>query len=278
MFAAGDAVIAIAADDSIVFSGFREVKVGSGGAVAGREISSQRTLIVGWSSLGARILRELDQLLGGRTPVDVLVDDAMVAGRAFEPPTCSSLAVTLHRSDDEAAQLSEMISGNAYEHVIVLGYRDRLSLAEVDAHTLLTLLTLRRAREGVAVAPRVVAEVVDSRMVALAETAGADDLVVSDRLASLMIAQLSENPSVRAVLEELFAPYGASIELHRADSYIVQGPQEFAVAVAAARSQGAVAIGYRLGSGEVVLNPPKSAKVSLGRDDQVVVLTGSCRR
>ncbi len=107
-------------------------------------------------------------------------------------------------------------------------------------------------------APRVVTEVVDSRMVGLAETAGADDLVVSDRLASLMVAQLSENPTVRAVLEELFAPHGASIELHRADSYVDQGPLEFAVAVAATRSDGAVAIGYRLGTGEVVLNPPKS--------------------
>ncbi len=69
----------------------------------------------------------------------MLVAEALVGGRSVELPTCLSLAVTLHRCDDEAAQLSEMIDGNAYEHVIVLAYRDGLSLAEVDAHSLLIL-------------------------------------------------------------------------------------------------------------------------------------------
>lgn len=279
VFGSGDEVIAVAADDdSVVFSGFRDVEEADGTGSTASEASSQRMLIVGWSSLGVRILRELDHLMVRRTPVDVLVDDALVGPRFLDPPSCSSLAVTVHRSDDEAAQLTEMISRNGYEHVIVLAYRDGLSLAEVDAHTLLTLLTLRRAREEAVVSPRVVAEVVDSRMVALAETAGADDLVVSDRLASLMIAQLAENPSVRAALDELFAPGGASIELQRSDRYVGPGPREFAGAVAAARAQGQVAIGYRLATGEVVLNPPKHTAVSLGPDDQLVVLTGTCRR
>jgi Trk K+ transport system NAD-binding subunit len=270
VFGPGDAVIAVAADDdSVVFNGFREAMPSPTRVATKGPRSSQRMLIVGWSSLGARILQELDQLLVGRTPVDVLVDDALVGLRSLDIPECPSLDVIFHRSQDEAAQLSELVSGTVYEHVIVLAYRDGLSLAEVDAHTMLTLLTLRRGREGVASWPRVVAEVVDSRMVALAETAGADDLVVSDRLASLMIAQLAENPSVRAVLDDLFSPHGVTIELQPAHAYVDGGPQEFAVAVSAALSRQESAIGYRLANGEVVLNPSKTTRLSLGSDDWV---------
>jgi len=275
-FGPGDAVIAVATDDdSAVFTGIRADVAPDPAVHVAQERTSQRMLIVGWSSLGSRILRELDQLLLGHTPVDVLVDDALVGLRPLEAPTCASLDVTFHRSPDEASRLSEMVAQNCYEHVIVLAYRDGLSLAEVDAHTMLTLLTLRRAREGATASPRVVAEVVDSRMVALAETAGADDLVVSDRLASLMIAQLAENPSVRAVLDDLFAPGGASIELHPADAYTDAEPQEFAVAVTSAMALREVAIGYRLANGDVVLNPSKKTRISLGPDDQLVVVTGT---
>lgn len=276
VFEPGDTVIAIAADDdSVVFSGFLAVEAHDGTGKGPEPASSQRMLIVGWSSLGARILRELDRLLVGRTPIDVVVDDALVGPRAIEAATWASLEVTFHRSGDEAAEVAAMVSRTTYEHVIVLAYRDGLSLGEVDAHTMLTLLTLRRARLNAAISPRVVAEVVDSRTVPLAETAGADDLVVSDRLASLMIAQLAENPSVRAVLDDLFAPGGASIELRPAGAYLSVGSQEFAAAVAVARSRDQVAIGYRKASGEVVLNPPKSTRLALGRDDQLVVMTGT---
>ena len=83
----------------------------------------------------------------------------------------------------------------------------------------------------------------------------ADDLVVSDRLASLFIAQLAENPSVRGVLDELFGFDGALIELHPAGAYLSAKAGPFATSVAAARARGCAAIGYRRADGQVVVNP-----------------------
>jgi hypothetical protein len=157
---------------------------------------------------------------------------------------------------------------NSYDHVVVLGYRDTLSPAHADARTLLTLLTLRNVRRQA----RVVAEVLDSRDAIIAERTGADDLVVSDQLSSLMIAQLTERPELNHVLGELFHPAGASISLRPADLYVGAGALSYATVVSAARDQGQVALGYRLAGGQVILNPPKSATVTLRPDDQVVVL------
>jgi hypothetical protein len=96
--------------------------------------------------------------------------------------------------------------------------------------------------------------------------------VVSDQLSSLMIAQLTERPELNHVLGELFGAAGASISLRPADLYVDAGPVPYATVAAAARAQSQVALGYRLAGGQVVLNPPKPATVTLSADDQVVVL------
>jgi hypothetical protein len=119
----------------------------------------------------------------------------------------------------------------------------------------------------------VVAEVIDSRNAVIAERTGADDLVVSDQLSSLMIAQLAERPELHQVLGGLFAADGPSISLKPADLYVPAERLTFASVVAAARAQGQVALGYRLAeAGQVALNPPKSTAVTLSAADQVIIL------
>src|SRR5205807_6474094 len=140
----------------------------------------------------SRILRELDGLLEERTPVEVVFDDSLVAARSVGSEGCSKLDVSFDSTDDELSRLHELIPAREYEHMVVLGYRDGLTPGQAGARTMLTLLALRRLNARCPWTPRVVAEVLDSRDTAVAETAGADDLVVSDRLASLMVAQLAE--------------------------------------------------------------------------------------
>jgi hypothetical protein len=163
--------------------------------------------------------------------------------------------------------------GRPYDQVIVLGYREGISAAEADARTLLTLLSVRHTWPPHGdERPRVVAEVLDSRNVAIAQATGVDDFVVSDELSSLMIAQLSERPHLRLVFDELFDAKGASIAVQPASWYTTGQAVPFADVVAAARAREQIALGYRLDDGTVVVNPPKSETVTLGPRDDVVVL------
>jgi hypothetical protein len=173
------------------------------------------------------------------------------------------------------------VSGRTFDHVIILGYRDGLSASDADARTLLTLLLLRRALDDSAVdggRSRIVTELLDARDVELARATGADDFVVSDALSSYMLAQLSENPELEPVFEDLFDAEGSAIALKPAGWYVRAGnPVSFAQVVAAARARGEVALGYRLADGgegepEIVMNPAKSASASLGGSDRVIVI------
>src|SRR6185369_489840 len=121
----------------------------------------------------------------------------------------------------------------------------------------------------------------DVRNRALAEVARADDFIVSDRLISLYLAQVAENKALAAVFEDLFHPVGSEIFLRPASDYVIEGSEvDFYTIVEAARRRYEVAIGYRVGAQAndarhgygVVVNPPKSRRVTFAPDDRIIVL------
>lgn len=139
---AGDRVIAISADDdTVVFGGFKDVQApppprtpASNGASAGS------MLVVGWSTLGARILAELDAVASGPRTVDVAVDDTMVPAGSLVA-AADRLTVRFLAGADDPDRLVALVQEHGYDHVVALGYRDALTPAHADARTLLSLLT-----------------------------------------------------------------------------------------------------------------------------------------
>jgi hypothetical protein len=88
-----------------------------------------------------------------------------------------------------------------------------------------------------------------------------------------MLAQLSERHELSQVFVDLFDRTGCSIELRETLQYGAHKATSFADIVATASSLGHSAIGYRrTATGEVVVNPAKSAPLSLGIDDEIIVV------
>jgi hypothetical protein len=125
-----------------------------------------------------------------------------------------------------------------------------------------------------------VAEILDSRKAELARVAAADDMVVSDNLAALLIAQVSENPSLAPVFDDLFDAEGASLNVNPIEHYVPLGKSiEFAELVAIGRSHGESVIGYRTLKGSkhdpasgVKLNPLKTDQFKPAEGDGLVVI------
>jgi Trk K+ transport system NAD-binding subunit len=273
VIAPGDQVIAIAADDDcVVFTGYvRDVDVER---VAGAVLTSsaQRIAVLGWSSLGIGVLRELDRFLGAGSLIDLLVDRTIFAAEDVALPEFERCTARVHALDPGPQALIEVLSGNHYDQAIVLGYRAQLAADQADARSMLTLLALERAFASDPKPPRVVAEMLDRANVAVAQTTGVDDFIVSDELSSLMIAQLSERLELQDVFRELFDAGGCSLALHPAPLYAPDHPTSYLSIVASGVDRRATVIGYRLGSAPAVLNPAKSSTVQLGAGDQVLVL------
>ncbi|MCU1358457.1 MAG: hypothetical protein JWM89_3875 [Acidimicrobiales bacterium] len=282
LFPVGAEVISVAEDDdTVVFTDFVPTPPVSVDSSRPFEEPAQRVLMIGWSDLGPAVLDELDEFLTPGSSVDLVVDpsllgvdDAWPGAEALDPalPVTANCTTTVWPVGGGPEQLME-IARQGYDQAIVLGYRGDVSIGESDARTMLTLLTLAKTWPAGTGGPRVVAEMLDRANVAVAQTTGVEDFIVSDELSSLMIAQLSERLELHLVFDELFDADGCFVALHPAPLYAPDGEITFAEVVAAASERGETALGWRTaGNNQVVLNPAKSAMVTLGPVDQVLVL------
>jgi hypothetical protein len=251
----------------------------------------EHILVMGWSPLGPLLLRELDYYVGPGSTARVVVDPGLVPAEVVERSvSLRNLQLTVIAIDArEPIMLAEVLDDHPVDHIIMLCYRDGLTEVESDASALLALLQVRHTLnrwEPSKARPSVVAEMLDVRDVELARVTEPDDFVVSERLTSLLLAQLAENPRLDDVFRDLFDPDGAEIALRDADRYVDLGAEmSFADAVRAGAALGEVVIGYRLVGrsvegdlgGGVALNPRKSSRLAFEAGDQFVVVATNNR-
>ena len=283
---AGSKIIAIAADDDkIVYTGVRD-------DIAKNKISKakepvrkpEHLLFIGWSSMGRSVVAELAQFLPKGSTVHIVAEKKHVLPEELKGLKFGSNIKVTHASvSGDIDELIAAASAKKYNEVIILGYREAISEAEADSQTMLTMLQMNQLFEakGNGVEPtRLVAEILDSRKAELARVAAADDMVVSDNLAALLIAQVSENPALAPVFDDLFDADGASINVNPIEHYAPVGKSiEFAELVAIGRAHGESVIGYRTLKGSkgdaasgVKLNPAKTDTFKPAAGDGLVVI------
>lgn len=232
---------------------------------------TRRLAVVGWSRLGARVVAEMDEFMAYDTVVDVYIDPALVDRAQVEQTSTHNASMTVIDHHGGPDVLAERIHGAGYDQVIVLGMRDALSLDEADARTLLTVLALHAHPRQSADRLRIVIELLDQNNASLAEATGADDFVVSNQLTSQMMSQLSENPELAGIFDELFRPEGCSIQLR--PLVAIGSALTFGDIVCDGLRQGMSPIGViDVATGNLRLAPDKRAPLLLSPTDQVVIV------
>ena len=280
----GDQVIAISEDDdTLVLTGKAPPAAERGVIVlsAKAEATPERTLILGWNEKAGAIVRELDNYVaaGSETVVLCRRDGAREALLGLSKRLANQRLRFADGEITDRATLDAM-QVPSFEHIIVLSYT-QLPMQEADAQTLIALLHLRNIAQTSGKRLAIVSEMMDVRNRALAQVAKADDFIVSDKLVSLMLSQLSENKHLDRVFRQLFSAEGSEIYIRPIGQYVrLDTPVDFYTLVEAAALRGETAIGYRRatladdkdqGYG-VKVNPKKSEKMQFSADDQLIVL------
>ncbi len=248
-----------------------------------RRHSPERTLILGWNAHGPLVIHRLEGYVAPGSHVDVVASEPSAAQDIARYCALLSKQTVAFRQDDTTDR--DVLDGldlRSYHHVIVLSYSDALDTQAADARTLVTLLHLREIADRIGHSFSIVSEMLDLRNRNLARVTRVDDFIVSDRLASLMLAQIAQNPHLVEIFGELFDPTGSEIQMRPAHDYVrLDAPLTFYTLTAAARRHGEVAIGYWVRADSqsdernygVYLNPPKSRPITLSNADQIIVLT-----
>ncbi|MBI4822495.1 MAG: potassium transporter TrkA [Deltaproteobacteria bacterium] len=282
----GDRVIVIAADDAEVRLGATPKSPNTGAIVQAAPAAPkvERSLILGWNWRAAALINGLDEYVPHGSTIEVVAEHDDV-GKALERDCANLKRQTLgfRAGDTTDRRLLDSLDVTRFDHVIVL-CSDAVEAQKADAMTLMTLLHLRDISEKASRRVPIISEMLDVKNRTLAEVTRADDFIVSDRLVSLMLSQISQNKELNTVFRHLFSPEGSEIYLKPATEYLRPNvPVPFTTVVAAAAERNESAIGYKLGAhaGDaerqygVVVNPFKSADVTLGPNDKVIVLSES---
>jgi ion channel POLLUX/CASTOR len=245
---------------------------------------AEHTLILGWNDRVCTIIQQLDQYVASGSTVTVVAEfPGAEVDLSEETLKLQNQTVRYQQGDPTDREVLENLNLTQYNHAVVLCNPD-LEVEQADAQTLMTLLHLRDISDRHHHTFQVVTEILDVRNQALAQVARPDDFVISEQLISLMLAQVSEQKSINAVLSDLFNPDGSEIYLKPVVDYVeVDRPVNFYTIVESAKKRGESAIGYRCKADAnnvarsygVVINPSKNQPIEFKPEDAIILLAES---
>ena len=275
-YESGEQLIVIAEDDSAI-------RLATPGVPDAAAVSTtkalkpkpERTLVLGYNSGLTRMLEELNEYVATGSKVTVLAD---VDKPDF--PKFDNLTIEFRRGDSTNRAILDSLKVESFNHIIVLAYKG-LDIQRADGKTLITLLQLRDIEDRAGVDLNIVSEMLDDRNRELAEVTNADDFIVSDKLISLMLSQVSENKKLTQVFDDLFSSVGSEVYLLPVEQYVAPGTAvNFYTVLEAARRRGETALGYRVAANAhksdkgygVTVNPVKTETVTFSAGDKIIVL------
>jgi ion channel POLLUX/CASTOR len=285
----------IASSDSLVVIASDDDKIRIGGTsnpdnskiVKGKSsvAKTERNLILGWNRKAEIIVREMDHYVENGSELTIVSEfpetEESVKALVGE---IKNMKVSFVLGDTTDRELLDNMNLPTYQHIILLCYGDNLEMQEADSKTLMTLLHLRDIESNKGESYSVVSEMLDIKNRALAEIAKADDFIVSDELAGLLLTQVAENKQLGTVFDDLFDADGSEIYLKPAGDYVLVGDNSnFYTVLESARLRNQTAIGYRIAADSndstqsygIHLNPLKSDSFKFSLDDKVIVLSES---
>jgi len=280
-------VIAIAEDDDRVVplaapASFAEELIEGRAPTAPRP---ERFVVLGWNGRVPAIVAELDSYVAAGSSLRILGAAEEAEAEAAIAEGAGSLArlgASYARADVASRDALESAGLESADHVIVMCEDSSFDPETADSRTLVTLIHVRDISRRRKCSFSLTSQILDIRNRSLAEAAEADDFIVSDRILSLIAAQLSENPSLAPVLEDIFDPEGSEIYIKSATDYVRLGvPVDFFTVTEACARRGQCAIGYRVASKArdaregygVVVNPRKSDRIVFEEGDGIIVLS-----
>lgn len=286
IFREGDRVIGITEDDdTLVPNAPAHIDLEENKIVytEPEEQQEEKILLLGWNNRAKYIIKELDYYVpvGSHVRVMSKFDDAAKAVNRLAQEV-KNIHLSFDVMDTTDRTTLESMNLGQYDYIMLLCYQNYFPIQEADAQTLITLLHLRNFTEKNGEKYKIVSEMLDIRNRQLADITSADDFIVSDKLISLLMSQVSENKFLMRVFEDLFDSDGSEIYIKPAKEYVKVGePMNFYTILESAARKNEVAIGYRIireaknankGYG-VYVNPPKSDSFTLTQDDMIIVLS-----
>lgn len=246
-------------------------------------------LILGWHEIAFHYINESKgHLLEGssftlvyKNPTDE-ISSAMFALQSLHP----EIKITLLNRNPFLFSELEILKPFEYDNVVILPQNTNDSSEKKDTDSLIILMMLRQIKSKLLpYVPHtsIIAQVLDSDNQDLIVQTEIDDFITSNKLITKIITQLSEQPGLKDLYEELFTNEGSEIYVKPLELYTkepILKKFQFLDIMHIASQRNEICLGfckakYALDPTKnfgVVLNPSKTAKITLSKKDFLIVL------
>ncbi|HCL56619.1 MAG TPA: potassium transporter TrkA [Spirochaetia bacterium] len=243
--------------------------------------STQKNIILGWNWRLPIIVRELDKYVPSSSILQ-LVSDKEDPEKEIKKycPVLTNQSVSYTGADITDRRVLDELTEESYDNFIILS-DDRIEAQKADAKTLMTLLHLREISEKQGKNFSIVTEMMDIKNRNLAAVTKVNDFIISDKLISLLISQISENKALNQIFEELFDAEGNEIYIKPAIDYVQAGTEvNFYTVTESASLKREIPIGYKLKKDSqnadkaygIVINPDKAQKIVFDINDKIILI------
>ncbi|MDH3976571.1 MAG: hypothetical protein OEV42_20090 [Deltaproteobacteria bacterium] len=288
---ADDDILIVADDDSTIDFKSKAVATPQKLHLADRRNAQrvEKELILGWTNKSYTILEQYADYVKPGSQIDIMLNNpADIVRKEIKKAQESLDGINLTLVEKDRLNREELMSMEpfTYDNIIILaeGGQD-VDAQKVDSENIVTLLLLRdifESHKEESKNTKLITEVLDSQNYPLISQAGVKDVIISNRLISMMLAQVSESRDIKFVYDDIFNEDGSEIYLKSASLYFDNFPVEltFADMIQIAQERGAVCFGVKIKANEqdsdqnfgIKLIPEKDEPFTINRGDSLVVL------
>jgi hypothetical protein len=285
----GDQVLMLAEDDStIAFQSEAFIKPKEM-AIAGGRIAqvNKKILILGWHDVGKIFIDEAGSYLLGGSGFDIMFKDPfpelieLVKGLQLQ---YHDFEINLIDRDPLELVSLEAMKPFSYDNVIVLSQdMEEQNVDKIDADTLVILLLLRAIKKDTQPHTNIITQVLNSENQEIITQTDVDDFIISNRLITMILTQLCEQPLIKLFYDDIFSEDGSEIYVKPVHLYFSKFPQKvtFADIMGVANKRDEICLGIRKqklhknadANFGISLNMAKDAIVEIEAGDFLVVLS-----
>ncbi len=253
------------------------------------EQGQEKELLLGWNYKAPVIIKEFADYVKDGSQIDIMLRDPGDEIRhTIETLDNEIENISINLLEKNCLNRSHLLSIEPfnYDNIIILASTgDDLDAQQVDSENIVTLLLLRSIYKEFGMSDtetKLITEILDSQNYPLVARAGVKDIIISNRLVSMIIAQISESKRIKHVYDDIFQEDGSEVYLKPASLYFDQFPikASFADLISIAQARCEICIGLKIKDDEanpkmnngVKLIPDKNRFFTLRPEDSLVVL------
>lgn len=254
------------------------------------EKSKKRILIIGWHNVGRIFVRESDEYLEQGSVFDVVIHQPTERIlQTIKTIDTQFTNIKVNVIDKNAMDINELEKLNPYSYdtiLILATDLNELSEDRIDSNTLLLLLMLKKLgiqQPQDSHQPKIITQILNSSNQQLMIQTAVDDFLISNRMITMILAQLSEQPKIRKFYDDIFQEDGSEIYVKPIQLYYKDFPIKvaFKELIDIAHQRNEICLGIRKADGikdaennfGVTLNIPKDELLELNQNDFLVVLS-----